>query len=329
MSGENSEDRAVEIGARSAKASAAEWRNRKDREDWSAQDQTALDAWLAVSSANMVAYLRVDAAWNRADRLSALHRSPRKTVMAALGSRIAPLFFRGAAAFAVLAGIGAAAWIYFSPPSGQVFATATGGHKTIKLADGSRIELNTDTVLRADVTAERRIVSLEKGEAYFEIVHNSAHPLIVLAGRQRITDLGTKFLVRTNSDQIRIALVEGRAQFDTTDGRVQPPVLLTPGDVLVKSASAIVVTKETGRNLADELSWRHGMLVFLHTPLVDVARELNRYNSRKIVIADASVGRLTMNGSFPATSVSSFTDTARDIFGLRVENRGGEIVISR
>jgi transmembrane sensor len=172
-------------------------------------------------------------------------------------------------------------------------------------------------------------VSLEKGEAYFEIVHNAAHPLVVLAGRQRITDLGTKFLIRTNSDQIRVALVEGRAQFDTTDGRLQPPVLLTPGDVLVKSASAIVVTKETGRTLAGELSWRHGMLVFLHTPLADVARELNRYNSEKIIIADAGVARLTMNGSFPANSLSSFTDTARDVFGLRVETRGSEIVISR
>ena len=58
-------------------------------------------------------------------------------------------------------------------------------------------------------------------------------------------------------------------------------------------------------------------------------RELVRYNSEKIVIADAGVGRLTINGSFPATNVLSLTDTARDVFGLRVEKRGDEVVISR
>ncbi|HSZ73292.1 MAG TPA: FecR domain-containing protein [Rhizomicrobium sp.] len=317
----------TDIDARAAKAKAAEWRDREDREDWSEEDQAALDAWLAESPANMVAYLRVDAAWNRADRLSAL-RTPSRNALAVLGGRLAS-FMRAALGLVVLGGVGFAAWHYFVPPGGQVFATALGSHRIIKLADGSRIELNTDTVARVDVTATRRLVSLEKGEAYFEIVHDPMHPLVVLAGKQRITDLGTKFSVRANADQIRIALVEGRAQFDTTDGHVEPPVLLTPGDVLVKSASAIVVTRETARNLADELSWRHGMLVFLHTPLADVARELNRYNNEKIVIADASVGRLTINGSFPATNVLSLTDTARDVFGLRVEKRGDEVVISR
>ncbi len=46
------------------------------------------------------------------------------------------------------------------------------------------------------------------------------------------------------------------------------------------------------------------------------------------MIADASVARLTMNGAIPATSVSAFTNTARDVFGLKVETRGNEIVIS-
>ena len=116
-------------------------------------------------------------------------------------ARLASLM-RAALGVVVLAGLGFAAWHYFAPPGGQVFATTLGSHRIIKLADGSRIELNTDTVARVDVTATRRLVSLEKGEAYFEIVHDPVHPLVVLAGKQRITDLGTKFSVRANGDQI-------------------------------------------------------------------------------------------------------------------------------
>ena len=52
----------------------------------------------------------------------------------------------------------------------------------MNFADGSRIELNTNTVLRARMTTDQRIVWLEKGEAYFRIKHDSTHPFIVMVG---------------------------------------------------------------------------------------------------------------------------------------------------
>ncbi len=194
------------------------------------------------------------------------------------------------------------------------------------MPDGSRIELNTDTVLRTELSSNRRFVALEKGEAYFDIVHDAQRPLIVQVGMQRIVDLGTQFSVHRDRSRLEIKLVEGRAQFETANGTKL--AVLTPGDVLIKRNADLRVTKKTERVLSDELSWRRGMLTFLHTPLSEVARELNRYNRDKIVIADASVARLTMNGAIPATSVSAFANTARDVFGLKVETRGHEIVIS-
>jgi transmembrane sensor len=132
--------------------------------------------------------------------------------------------------------------------------------------------------------------------------------------------------VHRDEGRLEVKLVEGRAQFESANGTKL--AVLTPGDVLVKRGPTLTVTRKTERVLSDELSWRRGMLTFLHTPLSQVARELNRYNQQKIVIADASVARLTMNGAIPATSLSAFTNTARDVFGLKVETRGNEIVIS-
>jgi len=316
------------LNARDVKTLAADWRDRQDREDWSAEDQSALDAWLKQSSAHMVAYLRVDAAWSRADRLTALRGStPRRDAAPATRNR-RPIFFRIAAAVVVLGIAGYAATNFLTPhPKYQTYATQVGGSETIRLPDGSRIELNTNTVLRTELSGGHRFVALEKGEAYFDIVHDAQRPLIVQVGKQRIVDLGTQFSVHRDEGRLEIKLVEGRAQFESENGAKL--ALLTPGDVLVKRGAALTVTRKTERVLSDELSWRRGMLTFLHTPLSEVARELNRYNREKIVIADASVARLTMNGAIPATSISAFTNTARDVFGLKVETRGTNIVISR
>ena len=51
---------------------AAAWLARRDRGDWSADDQARLDAWLAQDTAHRVAWLRLEAAWAQAGRLKAL-----------------------------------------------------------------------------------------------------------------------------------------------------------------------------------------------------------------------------------------------------------------
>src|SRR5882762_6142527 len=51
---------------------AAKWLAERDSGDWTPNDQAALDQWLGESSANTVAYIRLEAAWKRADRLKAL-----------------------------------------------------------------------------------------------------------------------------------------------------------------------------------------------------------------------------------------------------------------
>jgi transmembrane sensor len=63
--------------------------------------------------------------------------------------------------------------------------------------------------------------------------------------------------------------------------------------------------------------------------LADVATELNRYNTKKLVIADAEAAKARIGGTFPTDGIDEVTAAARVLFGLRVEDRGTEIVISR
>ena len=105
--------------------------------------------------------------------------------------------------------------------------------------------------------------------------------------------------------------------------------VLTPGDVAVATATVMSVTKETAEDLADRLSWQRGMLVFRHATLAAAAAAFNRYNTEKIVIGDPQTAGLTINGTFPTTGVVLFDRAAQEAFGLHVENRRNELVISR
>jgi transmembrane sensor len=314
--------------ARNLNADAAAWLARANAGNWGSEDQAALEAWLAASRANRVAYWRLEAAWMEAARLAALH--PVKPQIEIAPPRFLPLLLKIAAVALVVAMLGVAGANYLFTPHIRTYATTLGGHETLKLADGSRIELNTDTVVRlASIDGERK-VWLDRGEAYFQIKHDPAHPFVVFAGQHKITDLGTKFLIRNDSNDIEVALFEGRARFDN-GGRAGPlrTLSMAPGDLVMATADSVSVTKRPLQALGDELSWRQGLLVFNYTTLADAATEFNRYNAKKLVIADPQAARLTIIGKFPAGDVELFGRVAKKILGVRVEDHDDEIVISR
>ena len=305
---------------------ATRWIERGDREDWSGADQAGLDAWLAQSPAHAVSYLRLYDAWVRADRLAALRSTKSETAPAP--SRSWMLLMRVAAVLCVVAIAGFAAANYLLMPKDQVFSTPLGGRETIRLGDGSLIELNTNTVLRVRASANARLVTLDRGEAYFQVRHDAARPFVVTASDGRVVDLGTRFVVREGADHLEVALVEGRARFESANPRAKS-AMLVPGDVVVATADSLSVTRRSAQELANALGWRRGVLVFDHTTLADAAAELNRYNREKIVIADPDVRRRIIGATIPVNGVEAFTRVAEKIFGVHVERSGGEIIISR
>ncbi len=81
--------------------------------------------------------------------------------------------------------------------------------------------------------------------------------------------------------------------------------------------------------MSKSLGWERGLLIFENARLAEVAAEFNRYNVKKLRIADAKTARRTIGASFPTNDVELFADMARDVLGLHVESHGNEIVISR
>jgi transmembrane sensor len=242
--------------------------------------------------------------------------------------RFRPWLLGAAAALAAVTAVGFGS-SYFFQPAIRAYATAIGERETIRFADGSQIELNTNTKLRAEVSASRRKVWLDRGEAYFQIRHDASNPFVVIAGDRYVTDLGTKFRIRRDPGRLEVALVEGRAQLETSDAQApKKPMVLTPGDTAIATADKVSLTRTPSKGLARELAWRHGNIIFNNTTLAAAAAEFNRYNREKIVIADPAVANTAIYGTFQTNNVSAFARLAHEVLGLNVEHWNGNIVVS-
>lgn len=307
---------------------AAQWVSRSDSPDWSERDQASLEAWLSESTEHRVAWLRLRSVWRRADRLAALapppHARPRRGLI--FPQR---LWLRSLAATVAIAVLLGTAWHHLEQERG-VYVTGVGGRQTVPLNDGSRLELNTLTQLRAEVDTEKRAVWLERGEAYFEIKHDPRRPFVVYAGKRRVTVLGTKFTVRREKDRFEVAVVEGRVRVDEIgSSKSRPPAIVNGGDILfAKSSGTLVATNSSGKVVRD-LSWRQGMLVFEQSTLAEAAAEFNRYNRKQLVLVDEQTAGIRIGGNFDANGVEAFVRLLERGFSLNVEERGEEIRVSR
>lgn len=327
-----SQDRAIFVPALDIQARASDFLvARRERRPWTEEEEHNFQTWLSESMAHRVAYWRLESVWERADRLNALRPLSQPAPQSADKSP-----WRGKILFAVAAAAvaGVVALAPFTGSliwhAGQVtYATPIGGRETILLADGTRIDLNTNTVIRAAFSANARKVELVRGEALFRVKHDETRPFVLLAVGHRVIDLGTKFLAREEGVRLKVSLLEGSARVEANAPAHRPQsAVLTPGDEAIVTDHGLSVTRKSHRQLDSELGWQRGLLVFDRTTLVEVAKEYNRYNKRKIVIGDAMAGARMITVTLPTNDVLGFARMARNFLGLHVDERRTEIVIS-
>lgn len=149
-------------------ARATEFLERREFDIWTDLDEQELNAWLAASKSHYAAFWRLEAAWERTHRLAALkvRRFERPFSANPRPARSRLLTVAAAVAFSVIAVLILAYPIW---PQGKTYQTPVGGREIVSLADGSQIELNTNTILETRITKAVRSVRLVRGEAYFRI----------------------------------------------------------------------------------------------------------------------------------------------------------------
>jgi transmembrane sensor len=313
-------------------AAAAEWLVRLDSHDDAAGPPAEFIAWCDRDPRHRAAYLRLEAAWRRADRLKSLRALDKPIDVDLLSSasreRKSPRLARwaiaaAAALFAV--GSGLVAWVY--EQQGRIYATGIGGFERVVLEDGSAVELNTDTEIRVRFDHHLRRVSLVRGQAHFKVAHEAHRPFDVRAGGTTVRAVGTAFVVRLRDrQQVEVLVSEGRVAIVSRDfppssiAMPPSPPTLAAGEVAVVGPSIPVLTtrKVEPADVARRLAWLEGRLMFEGQTLSEAVAEFNRYNARYLMIQDPTISDLRVGGSFKATDPESFVAALEKSFGVRV-----------
>lgn len=213
------------------------------------------------------------------------------------------------------------------------------------LADGSVVTLNTASAIRVEYTLRERRVVLERGEAYFAVKRNPARPFIVIAGEQRIIDVGTRFAVRRNLAQIQVIVTEGAVRVESAPpgarhsggsaATASPPALaaidvpLSAGSVAFAQDGDVLVHQESVREAEEMVSWREGYLTFRDTTLARAVAEFNRYNVRRIRIQDPGIAGMHISGTFRPADYRAFVRLLHGGYGIDVRDTDEAITLSK
>src|SRR5262249_1531150 len=153
---------------------------------------------------------------------------------------------------------------------------------------------------RVSAIADGCVSDLERGEALFEVPDSDHPPLRVRAGPLWLETKGSIFALRMRDPKhVDIVVREGSVQVSAA----REAALVDARQIAHISPSGIEVQPSTDSDLARRLEWVTGRISFSGETLAEATAEFNRYNERKLVIADASIRDLTIGGRFQYTDV--------------------------
>jgi transmembrane sensor len=210
------------------------------------------------------------------------------------------------------------------------------------LADGSQIELNGDAQVRVEFSPAIRHVTIVRGEAHFEVAHDTARPFVVIAGEISVRAVGTAFAVRFAPGDVNVLVTDGRIAVDraTADplaAPVQPlafvskgaRVAVAPAD-LVPHAPAPSVVEVSAPELAEQLAWRIPRLEFNDTPLREAVELFNRHGNVRLTLAAPALGDLRVSGIVRADNAPALLQLLRADYGVEAQRLGDrEFELSR
>jgi transmembrane sensor len=312
---------------------AAVWTWRADSGELSAAERDRLEGWLREDVRHRRTFEELSRTWTALDRLSERKPDAERNARFARPQRQKSKWYWQVAAAAVLVlGIGAVI-LTARRPGLQVMSTAVGQQRHVTLADGSRLTLNTNTLLAVKLTPQRRDIYLRRGEAHFQVVHDASRPFFVHAGAAVISDVGTQFEVRLESDQnIDVLVDQGEVEvrgLAATSGPSGPGSgaagasadwvrALSAGEQLLITGPHLAVTSVSPRQIADDLAWRDGAVVFEGAPLSQALAEVGRYTRAQVVLAEPQVASLRISGRFRTNDVPGFFRALQEALPVRV-----------
>ena len=251
------------------------------------------------------------------------------------GGRWRPLWFRVAAAVAVLLLAGLATWQFTRPVGPHRIRTAFGETRTVTLPDGSTVLLNGNTTLTFAADWQEgtpREVWLE-GEGFFKVAKQAAPTggrvkFVTHTPNLDISVLGTQFNVNTRRGNTAVTLLEGKVRLENPRNRQARVLEMKPGDhaQLVQGIEKVDLRPAKAEAYA---AWTKRLFLFDNTPLRDIATLLNDTYGLEVIFEDRELAERRFTANMPSDNPETLLNVVAATFDLDVTRTDRQLIFRR
>lgn len=206
-------------------------------------------------------------------------------------------------------------------------SNASGDALLQSLPDGSKIWLNTNTIIKYPKEFGKTRKVYLTGEAYFEVMPDPGKPFEVQSGKTVTKVLGTSFNIdaRNINDRVQVDVVSGKVAF-YEENKEKEGVILYMGDQAVYNTAIGILAKQNTKDL-NFLAWKTHTLIFEKTPLNEVCEVLSDYYNTSLKIGDKLIGDKNLSAVFNDKPIEQVLQVMELTLDIKAVNKNDQIIL--
>lgn len=313
------------VASEEALAEAAEWVVRLADEPVPESDKRAFERWLQANADHRVAWQELEATW------AALDNARRPAARVALEQtwqeerrQARRLLNRGAGLLLLLLAVLPVAWFGMggADPTHLLadHHTSVGERRSIELADGSRLDLDTATAVDVEFTQAHRRIRLHEGRLFVDVATDPDRPLEIVTEESRARALGTQFSVRRlsrgSNGVTRVTVYESNVELcpAANNDDCQRLVRGQRAEANRSGLGAVSAAAQSGKP-----AWLRGQLDVEDRPVAEVLAELARYHRGLLRYDAEALAGLRVSGVLPLDDTDRSLNALAASVPLRIQ----------
>lgn len=304
------------------------WLMRRDDPEWCERDEHDLQAWIEESLTHAAAFWRLEHGNALLDRMSVLAQPEPLPQIVGRQHELNPRSLLAATIMLFFGCIHFFSETYPDIPLNfEQYSTKSGQIAQISLHDGTHLALDRASTVRFTETSKQRIVWLDRGGAFLDVVRNPGKPLTVYAGTGKVTVIGTKFAVVRTKGETTVSVIDGRVKLEHASSPSREYIILNRGEVGQAAPNSLYLSPINVRKLENSVAWRNGFIIFDDSTVAEVAEKFNLYNERKIEFASDASKSIRIEGMLRLGNIEGFARILAENYGVQVNVTDRKIVL--
>lgn len=205
----------------------------------------------------------------------------------------------------------------------------TDSSKLVVLSDGTQVWLNSNSSITypSQFSNEKRLVTL-KGEAYFDVTHDTSHPFIIQTPNIRIKVLGTSFNVQAYPGEKKTEAVLVKGSIAIGDSVGNNLAVMKPGQMVRFEKNNHKLTIQEV-NPDTYTGWRYGQITLTAASITTIVNKLTEIYQVRFSVAPTLSDTTLYNFTFSKKkTVTEVMDMLSFVAPIRYQKQQSAIIIS-